>query len=206
MPPRSAPSAKRATLRSSTVLDNGGLQGFEDTLSRLSEGRNAFPGRALLSLALGVVVVDLDRAYAGTLTRFDVAPAVADHEALRQVDAVTFRRVENQAGRRLAAVAVVGVVVEARFDAVQRQGGHQVVVERIDGLTGSGAAHDVRLVRHDDQAKAGAPQLVQRIFDAGEDVKLCNRAWRLAGPAVGDGFVDHAVAVEEHCTALNAGV
>src|SRR5678815_1493263 len=102
MPPRSAPSANRATLRSATVLDNGGLQGLEDILSRLGEGRNASPGGPLLSLALCVVVVHLDCAHASALTRFDVAPAVADHKALRQVDAVAIRRVEDQPRRRLA--------------------------------------------------------------------------------------------------------
>src|SRR5436305_599900 len=78
---------------------------LDDPVGGGSERWNAHeqPSRLLL----GIAVIDEKTAAAGALTRFDVAPTVADHERTLQLHAVSLRCIDQRARLRLAAVAGV---------------------------------------------------------------------------------------------------
>jgi hypothetical protein len=72
-----------------------------------------------LGRSLRIARVDEDRLAAGPPPRLDVAPAIADHDAVLEVDSPVVCGVEEEAGRGLAALAAIGVVVGAYADLVE---------------------------------------------------------------------------------------
>src|SRR5262249_40884393 len=71
-------------------------------------------------LSLTITIVDEHGAASGTMAGIDIAPTVANHEAHAQVDAAARGGVQQHAGQRIAAGAVVVVVVEAADEFVHR--------------------------------------------------------------------------------------
>src|SRR5690242_367826 len=82
--------------------------------------------------ALAVPAFDVDGRDPGPARGFDVAPAVADTEAARDVEPEPRGGVEQHAGFRLAAGTVVGVVVRAHHDVVEGQPLAEEVVHPVD--------------------------------------------------------------------------
>ena len=81
----------------------------------------------------------------------DIAPAVADEKAGGEVDPPAFRSGQQQARLRLAAIAAIGVVMEADRDLIQGQAVLQLAVHLFHGVGGESAPGDVGLVRDHDQ-------------------------------------------------------
>jgi hypothetical protein len=142
-------------------------------------------------------VVDQDGRAAGAAAGLDVLPAVADHEAGREVDAVPGRCLDEQARLGLPAIAAVAVVVEADQHVVQRQRGPQGRVDRIDHVSLLRPPRHVRLVGDPDEKQTGAFQSLQRAGDVGQHLQLGERGWRTGSAVFHDGAVQDAVAVEE---------
>src|SRR6185312_13753990 len=134
--------------------------------------------------SLVVAAVDEDGAAAGASAGLDVAPAVADHVAGRQVDRVGLGRLEQEAGVGLAPQAVVAVLV-ADQDGGDRHLGQEPVVHRLHHLAALGAAGDVGLIRGADEQEAGVTELPRRPDGAREDLELLQRR-RGTGAAVAD--------------------
>lgn len=86
---------------------------------------------------------------------FNIAPAVANHEARSKVDPASLRGVDEHSGFGLAACASVRVVVRAYDDLVKRKRHEQSVVNAPDSFFGLRPAGDVGLVRDDDELEAG---------------------------------------------------
>ena len=87
-------------------------------------------------------------------TAIDIAPAVADHEAVCKIDIPFVCRVEEHAGFGFAAMAVVGIDVKAGFDVVAQRGIKQDAMHFIDGLPGLDAGPDVGLVGYDNDEQS----------------------------------------------------
>src|SRR5579884_1408349 len=101
------------------------------------EVRRAWRGRFAVS------VPEEHRATAGALARLDVLPAVPDQVAGGHVQGVARRRLQDQARPRLAAVAVVDVVVVAGEDGLEWQRGQEGAIDLLDHLALLGPAGDV---------------------------------------------------------------
>src|SRR5437899_422175 len=71
--------------------------------------------------AFTITAIDPDGPATGGAARVDIAPTVADHETLCRIHAVPRGSLEDQAGLRLAARAVVAVLVIADQKIVHRQ-------------------------------------------------------------------------------------
>ena len=106
------------------------------------------------------------------------------------------RRVEQRARLRLAAVAVVAVV-PADDDLVDRQGGAELLVHRLDDDALLRAAGHVGLVRDDDEAEVALAQAQQRVRGAGHDRHRRRVGGRMRLAVAQHGVVQDAVAVEE---------
>lgn len=86
-----------------------------------------------------------------------IAPAVADHPALRQINAEFTCGASQHAGFRLAAIAIgqplAGMITN--LHAVNRKLRHQVRVDFFNNFPLQSAAANVRLVRCHNQQKTG---------------------------------------------------
>ena len=94
---------------------------IESTLTRRLRRRVFFP----------IAVVDPDRRAPGVRSGVDVAPAVANHEAMRHVDIVFLRRAQQQTWSRLPAVASIGIIVRADEEVIQRKSFPQCLMDRV---------------------------------------------------------------------------
>ena len=147
-----------------------------------------------------ITVVDQNRGNPRRTAGIDVAPAVADHEAAREIDAQFALGAEQHAGLRLATVAFrrafAGVITD--FHAIDGERPPHVVVNRLDGFLLGRAAANVRLVGGDDEEEASPLQLPARLGDAGKNLKLSEARRRVGFSIAGQGAVDNAVAIEEN--------
>ena len=84
----------------------------------------------------------------------DVAPAVTDHKARRQINRALGCGLENQARLRLAARATVGIGVKAGLDVVNGKLGTNDVVHGLDDGAWRAAGSHVGLVGDDDHQEA----------------------------------------------------
>ena len=87
-------------------------RGTDDPVSRFAERTDAQVGRVVWR-SLRISVINENSLTSSIITCFDVAPAVADHETVGQIDIVLAGGFEQHSGLRLAAGAVVGVGVGA---------------------------------------------------------------------------------------------
>ena len=146
---RSAPSAKiltRSALEQVTGSPAARIQAAASARFRtVASGR---PGTGSLYPR-----VQEDSPTTGSPAGLDVAPAITDHEARREVEPV-LGGVEQHPRLRLAAGALVGVVVRADDDLVEREELVQARVDPIDRLAGLRPTGDLRLVRDDDEREA----------------------------------------------------
>ena len=107
----------------------------------------------------------------------DVAPAIADHEARREIDAAVACGVRrSRPGLGLRHAQCVGIVVKAGVDRVERQLALQPIVDRVDRRARLRATRHIGLVRDDDQLEAGGAELRERLGNAGQDLQLVRRS------------------------------
>src|SRR3954470_2050313 len=128
MPARSAPSAKIFTFNAKleyTISSPGKtVSGPQDKGRCVSEGfyRKVWRLRPLLRVG----VVNEKRLAAGRVGRPDVAPPIAHHVTVAQIDMELRRRIKKQARHRLAAAAVVVFGVKTHLHRIDRQRLHKV--------------------------------------------------------------------------------
>jgi hypothetical protein len=104
----------------------------------------------------------------GTFAGFDVAPSVPDTDALDEVEVQPRGGVKHHSGPRLAARAVVDVVMCADHDLVHRQPPAQCVMHPVDLVAGLLTPGNVWLVGHDNQSEAQASQTMAGFDYAGQ--------------------------------------
>src|SRR6187551_146155 len=117
MPARSAPTANILTFRSSidfiSLHSRPNCRCYrplpEDRIRRLGKRRDTL--QRLLGLLLLVSIVDKETRAPGSLSCLDIAPTIANHERLCELDAVACCCVEQGARLGLAAFARFAVVV-----------------------------------------------------------------------------------------------
>ena len=100
---------------------------------------------------------------AGTHGGFDVAIAIADHDAALRIDVHNAGRIENQLRLRLATVAAVLGSVRTNKETGERP--EQLVdaaIDRVDLLERNVSAADSALIADDRQRQARRPQPVER--------------------------------------------
>jgi hypothetical protein len=123
-----------------------------------------------------------------------------------QIDAVGGGGIEEHSGLGLSARTVIGRVVIAGIDGVERQFLAKAVVDGFDAIMGLDAAGDVGLIGDDEQEEAGIAKAGEGFGHAGFDThRLGIGRWmRFSGED--EGFDQDAVAVEEDCgTILSRG-
>ena len=145
-----------------------------------------------------IAVIDEDRPAAGFHAAINVAPAVADHPALREIDAEFVCGVKQHARRRFAKIArdaLPGIVAD--LDAIDWQRRAHFPVHRLDDLARLCAASDIGLVRGDDEEEACCLQLRARVRDAGQEFKILHARGRVRLAVTDNGTIDDAIAIEE---------
>ena len=154
-------------------------------------------GRVTQRLIVGIV--DENRPAAGGVARVDVAPAIADHPALRQIDVQFFGGAEQHSRLWFAAIAVGSTLAGmiADLDSIQSDPLTQVFMERFHGGLGQSTAADVWLVRGDDEKETGLLQPGARFDDAWENLEFLQHRRRVGLAVTGEGAVDDAIAVQE---------
>ena len=81
---------------------------------------------------LAIMPVDQNGAAGGGGAGIDIAPAIADDKAGREIDPIAGGGFEEQAWFGLAARTIVAIVVPADIEIVNRQPGADFGVERFD--------------------------------------------------------------------------
>jgi len=70
------------------------------------------------ALALTIWCIEQQCPAASRLPSNDITPAIANHKAQTEIDPMCLRRLEEQAGTRLAAITPIGVIVVTGEDGV----------------------------------------------------------------------------------------
>ena len=127
----SAPSANNLIFSSEILLT--ALSVFVFRIQSTASGSDPTRSvRGRLRGPFGVSAVDQDGFASGVRAGINVAPAIADHVTVAQIDPVLLRRALYQPWSRLAAVAVVRIIMVAGQHVVQRQLGTQAAVDLLD--------------------------------------------------------------------------
>ena len=170
-------------------------RGHEDPFAGLGQGGGARVGT--VGRALEIPAFDPHRAASRAATRFDVAPAVADHVRGGELEIQLAGGTHEHPRFRLAARTSVRVVVIARVQTVEGKRGADRVVDRLDRGARRRPARDVRLVGDDDHAETALVQPLDAARRVRLDAQLGERRRRMRPPVAKDRRVDDAVAVEE---------
>lgn len=131
-------------------------------------GQTRHHGIGACGTALAVPAVDKDGRHAGPLRRLDVSPPVANADARCKVESQPRGGVEDHSRSWLAALAIVGIVVGANHDLVQRQLPPQRVMHPVNFVAGLPTPGDVWLVGYDDQSEAPVSQPMTSLCHAGQ--------------------------------------
>ena len=76
--------------------------------------------------------IDPHRPAAGRESRLHVPPTIPDEKLTARIDAQPHGGAEDQAGTRLTAIAVVGVVMITNFEVVEREPGCEKTMDLLD--------------------------------------------------------------------------
>lgn len=121
---------------------------------------------------LAMTPIDVHRSHTSLMRSVDITPPVPDHDAPGEIESEPIRRRKNHSGLRFAAVAVVGVVVSAHDDLVDRQRRAQPPMDLVEVSLVQGAPGDVGLVGDDDQHQTGFLQRGEGLRNAFENAKV----------------------------------
>src|SRR3981189_3708747 len=163
MPALSAPSAKIFTLRSSTIFMFAlALYDYQSLKCR----RNSVV--VLDGRRFSVGAIDEDGPAARGDACLDIAAAVANHVAVRQIN-VEFRGASQQHSRPgFPAIAAIIVVVEANDEAIDRRNfTRDQAIDAFDRFPGRRSACHVGLVRDHDQDEAAILQTLKLLEQPG---------------------------------------
>jgi len=135
------------------------------------------------------------------VSAINIAPAIANEEALLQVDIQSCGRAQNHAGRWLPAfarLAVSGAGVKTNFDRIEgRNGRAQLRVHRLDDLAGLSSAAHIRLIRDNHEKKTGRFQSGARRGRVRVKLELINMSGRKRTAVADHWPIEHAVPVQE---------
>jgi hypothetical protein len=145
-----------------------------------------------------VAVTDQNGATTGAATGLYVPPTVADHEAALKIDAVFLLRPKNHSWLRLAAFALVLVIMLADNDRIEGQAFTKAVIDPFYIGARRGTARQVRLIGDDDEDESLAFQNFQCGASTINDDKLDEILRRMRSAMAKDGVIEHAVAVEKY--------
>ena len=147
-----------------------------------------------------VGVIDQHGGAAGGVTAIDVAPAVAHHEALREVNAQLLRGALQHPGLRLATIAIGRAFARmiTNLHAIQGQLTAHVRVERFDEGLRNRAAPDIGLIGGDDEEESGVLQLSTSLSHSGKNLELRETGRWVWLVVANKRAIDDAVAVEEN--------
>ncbi len=106
------------------------------------------------------------------LTSRDIAPAVAHHEAVTEIDIEFLCSLKQQTGLRLAAGAVISIDMTTNLDRVYGQFGFQSLMQGIKIFTALLAGRDIGLIGNNDVEKSVLAQTAQRGGYAGQQFKF----------------------------------
>src|SRR5262249_12142712 len=98
---------------------------------------------------------------------FSVLPLVADDEGMVQVQMPFEGGLDEQAGTRFAAGAMVRFVVRANEEVIHRKSAPQQVVHAVQLAAGLIATGETGLIRSDNEQKAGGFEFAQSRFGPG---------------------------------------
>jgi len=152
---------------------------------------------------LRVAAINENGFAAGSVAAIHIAPAVADHPALRKVNA-EFARSLKQHPRLGLATFTIGqdfARMKTNFHAVNRQLRRHVRVDFFDNFLGERAPANIRLIRGNDEQKTSGLQLGTRGGNFGQNFKLSQTRRRIWLAVTFQRAIDDAVAVEENCAA-----
>ncbi len=113
-------------------------------------GQTRHHGIGACGTTLVIPAVDEDGRHASALRRLDVSPPVANTDARCEVESQPRSGVEDHSRPRLAALAIIGIVVSTDHNLVQRQPSMQYVMHPVDFFAGLPTPGDVWLVGYDD--------------------------------------------------------
>jgi hypothetical protein len=144
------------------------------------------------------MAIEKDRPAARCPAGVDVSPAVADEERTGEVDTVTLLRLDYQAGRRLAALAAVAIVVGADEEVVERQGLPHDVVHRLNGAERLRTASDVGLIGDYQQQESEFFQASEAAGGVFRDFQFRDRRRRVRLTVTHDRAIQDPIAIEEN--------
>jgi hypothetical protein len=142
---------------------------------------------------------------AGIAARLKVAPSIADHKGLRQIDATFIAHLQYKARLRLSARTGVAIIMIAGQNPVDAELGLEASIDGFDSGSGYPATSDIRLVRHYDQIEPCMPEFTRRLWYSGKNLEFREIARRVGGSLAYDGKIEDTIAVEknsarDHCT------
>jgi hypothetical protein len=141
------------------------------------------------------VVNEDRRAYVRPLSRLYVAPAIADHDAVREIGDW---RLEEQAGLRLPAWTCVSIVVITDSDFVERKTGRERRVDGLDDATILLTPRDVWLVGDDDETVARRLEPTQGLSGVSGDRDVVDAVGRARFAVPDKCLIEDAVTVQKH--------
>jgi len=126
-----------------------------------------------------------------------VPPPVSHHEAAAKVDAPVSGRIEKQPRFRLAARALVSVVMVADSEIIQPHARADMIVYPFDCFFFGGSPRDIRLIRHANEQEARLLEEAAPLDCPLDEPHLREIAGRIRLPVTDNRFIEHAVPVEE---------
>src|SRR5882757_6779032 len=193
MPALSAPSAKILTLSSSTF--------FMFTLA-LYDGQS-FKGRRNSVVVLGwrrlsVGTIDEDGPASYGDAGFDIAAAIADHVAARQIDVEFGGAGQQHTGPWLPAIAAIVVVMEANHEAINRGDfARNQVIDAFDGFLRCRTACHIGLIGDHDQDEAAVFQALELLAQPRIDFDILDPGRRIGLALADHRVVQDAVTIEK---------
>lgn len=139
----------------------------QDPIHRVGKGNSlkVHPRPYLLS----IVVVHENRPASGPAAGLDIPPPVADKKAAAEIDVPIARRGQEHSRFRLPAFTLIGIVVVADADVVQRDPAAQETVDLLNRLTCQPPPRHLGLIRDDNEENPVPVQLDAGLGYAGDD-------------------------------------
>lgn len=142
---------------------------------------------------------DKDGAATGRVPAIHIAPAVAHHPTLLQINSQFPSGSKEHAWFRLAAVAIglASARVKAGFDAIEWQKRAHVLMHVLDRFARHQTTSDIGLVGGDDEEKPSITQSLAGFSDARQDFEFAHpRGW-IRQVVADDRTVNYTISIQE---------
>ena len=135
------------------------------------------------------------------MSAINISPAIANEEALLQVDIQSRGRTQKHAGLWLPAfaqIAMSGAGVKTNFDRIEgRNGRAQFRVHRLDNLAALRSPADIRLISDNHEKKTGRFQCGARLDRVRVKLELINARGRKRTAIANHRPIEHAVPIQK---------